>query len=307
MLGTTKNLHERAMTAELTTETMRRQKPQKRIFQSTRLKRNIMKHPLQGKEQDAPMVMRSVALVYLTLILQISLEAQENPRRIQTVHVNLSYAEGLSGEDARHVADYLQSDYEYLSQKLGMIVAPPIEVVLYDSRPVFLAATRQPRISKGVVFSRNVLHVELGTLLGKEDLLEQSLSFELAMLMLDSAGARGCPRWLRESFGVYHSGEMTVLSAPQGPTPKYFSDLDQDIQQYPNPPQRDDLHYRLGMTMRFFMERFGEEKVYSLFRTFSGKESSEEVFKNTLGEDFEDIERAWAGFLASDARDVWRK
>jgi len=136
-------------------------------------------------------------------------------------------------------------------------------------------------------------------MLDNAKILEQSLSFELSFLMLDSASARGCPRWLRESFAVYHSGEMTELSPPASTKLHYFSDLNEDIQQSPYPPQSDDVHYMLGMTMRFFVDKFGEEKAFGVFKAFNGSQSVEDVFKNTFGAPFEEIEKAWSGYMTA--------
>jgi len=238
-------------------------------------------------------------LIFIALMSGVILprvQAQENMFSLNTVHFAVRHQEGVTADDARRVADYLESDYEYLSRKLSIVLQQPVVVMLHGSKGKFLDGTRQARSSRRVIFTHGVLHVGPVKMLDRDKTLERSLSFELAFLMLDSA--KGCPRWLREALAVYHSGVMTDLTSPSGMAPKYFSDMDQDIQQYPNPPQRDNVHYWLGMTWRFFLERYGDEKAFSVFRNFDGIRSTGDIFKNVFGEEFDKIERSWAAFLS---------
>jgi len=228
--------------------------------------------------------------------------AQEEMKTLRTVHLNVAFQAGVTQDDARRVADYLETDYDYLNRKLQIDLGKRLDVHLYDTEGKFLKGTQQSRASRGAMFFRGGLHIEPVKVLDNAKNLEQSLSFELSFLMLDSASAKGCPRWLREAFAVYHSGEMTELSPPSSTKLHYFSDLDEDIQQTPYPPQRDDVHYMLGMTMRFFVERFGEEKAFGVFKTFTGSQSTEDVFKNAFGAPFEEIEKAWSDYMSASTK-----
>jgi hypothetical protein len=135
-------------------------------------------------------------------------------------------------------------------------------------------------------------------------LFEQSLSYELALAILAQTSGKGCPRWLQESYAVYHSGEMANYTAPIGTKLAAFSDLDQDIQQYPNPPQRNDVHFILGSTMKFFVEQYGEGKAFGVFKVFNGMTSLEDVFKKHFKREFRTIERTWSNFIASSTESV---
>jgi hypothetical protein len=216
---------------------------------------------------------------------------------IKTVHFNVQYQRGVSEEDARSVAEYLQKDYNYLSEKLGIDLKKRLDVRIYDSVGKFLAQSSQRLPWRGGIYHRGVFHLQPVQALVQRKLFERTLSFELAMALLEQAGAKGCPRWLRESFAVYHSGEMASLTPPIGVKLASFSDLDQDIQHYPNPPQREDVHFILGTTMKFFVEKYGEAKAMSVFKAFDGMTSLDEVFKKTFKQEFQTIERTWANFI----------
>ncbi|MDH3253181.1 MAG: hypothetical protein OEM41_10345, partial [Ignavibacteria bacterium] len=163
-------------------------------------------------------------------------------RVVKTVHFNVRYQRGVEEEDARKVADYLQSDYQYLSKRLGIDLKRSLDVRIYDSVGKFVMETRVNKPWRGGIYHRRVLHLQPVEALVMRDLFEQTLSYELAHAVLDDASRMGCPLWLREAFAVYHCGEMARLSEPYGVRVSQFADLLQDIQEYPNPPQRNDVH-----------------------------------------------------------------
>ena len=235
-----------------------------------------------------------------------SVYAQGAFSAITTVHMNVEYQPGVSEADARKVADYLQNDYNYISDKIGLDFKKRLEVKIYDSVGKFLSATNQKKPWRGAVYARGVLSLQPVQALVQRGIFEQSLSYELAVALLDQTSGKGCPRWLRESFAVYHSGEMADLSVPIGAKLSYFSDLDQDIQQYPDPPQREDVHFVLGQTMKFLVEKFGEEKAFKVYKAFNGTTPVEDIFKRIFKQEFRTIERTWSNFIAAQT-DIFKK
>ena len=227
------------------------------------------------------------------------MDGQGNYLALATVAFDVNYQPGVTKEDAGKVADYLQKDYSYLSEKLGLEFKRKVEVRIYDGVGKFLSEANQKKPWRTVVYLRGVLHVQPVQALLQRNVFEQSLSYELARAVLDQAVDKGCPQWLREAYAVYHCGEMANLTPAYGARLESFGDLDQDIQEYPNPPQRNDVHYILGMTMKFLFERYGEDKVTGLFRSFDGKTPVETVFKKLFNEDFPRIEKAWSRNISS--------
>lgn len=248
----------------------------------------------------------AVVAGFLLLLVPMNVHAQRASSAITTVHINVEYQAGISEADARRVSDYLQNDYNYLSDKLGLDFKKRLEVRIYDSVGKFLSATRVNKPWRGAVYARGVLSLQPVQALVQRGIFEQSLSYELALGLLDQTAGKGCPRWLRESFAVYHSGEMGNLSVPVGARLSSFSDLDQDIQQYPNPPQRDDVHYVLGQTMKFFVEKFGEAKAFSVYKAFNSVTPVEDIFKKIFKQEFRTTERTWANFIAAET-DIFKK
>jgi hypothetical protein len=223
--------------------------------------------------------------------------AQETFSTVSTVHINVEYQHGITEAEAKKVADYLQNDYKFISDQIGLDLKKKLQVRIYDSIGKYLSKTNQRKPWRGAVYWRGILHVQpVGALVARH-IFEQSLSYELAMAVLEQTSGKGCRKWLQEAYAVYHSGEMADLTPPIGTKLAAFSDLDQDIQEYPDPPQREDVHYILGMTMKFFVEQYGEAKAYGVFKVFNGMLSLEDIFKKQFKQEFRTVERTWANFI----------
>lgn len=224
---------------------------------------------------------------------------QPTPRSITAVHFKVEYERRVSEEDARATADYLERDYSYLSDHLGLDLRNQVLVRIYDSPGKYLSQTRQRKDWRKAIYVGGVLHVQPVDLLLRQRVFEQTLSFELAGIFLEQTATKGCPRWLRESFAVYHAGLTSTLSPPVGVRMKSFSDLEQDLQEYTEPPRRNDVLFLLGHTMIHFVEKYGEQKALSLFGAFDGLTPLEDVLKNTFGQEFAQIERTWANSIVA--------
>jgi len=219
---------------------------------------------------------------------------QEVFHSFHTPNFEIRHQPGIPEQDAREVAGYLEQDYTYLSKILRMNLEKQTEVRIYDTESKFAKAAGDRKSSKGAAFKRGVLYLKPVAKLEAENRLAQALSMELPMALLDQAIMSGCPQWLAQSFAVYHAGIMPDLSPPVGTKLRYFSDLDEDIQESPDPPKRQDVEFLLGTTMKFFIESFGEEKAFQVFGKFNGTMPIEEVFRSWFGKEFDAIEEAWA-------------
>jgi len=239
------------------------------------------------------------SLVVMTLTIGVisSASAQEFSHSFRTTNFEVKHQPGISETDARKTSDYLEQDYSYIRKTVGIDLEARPEVRIYESDQKFAKATGERNSSRGALSKRGIMHVKPVAKLESENRFAQVLSYELAVLVLDHAVQRGCPQWLVQSFGVYHSGKMVDLTPPTGRTVRYFSDLDQDIQEYPDPPRRQEVEYLLGTTMKFLVEKLGEEKAFSIFMKFDGTATVEEVFSSLSGQEYASIEKEWSSFI----------
>ena len=242
-----------------------------------------------------------VLLAAVTLLLPFwygTAEAQDAFATINTVYFEFKYQSSVAEPDVRKLVDFLEKERKAIIGKLGIDFSKKTEVRVYGSVGRFLADAGLKLPWRGAYYSRGTLHVQPLQALIQRKIFESTLSYELSNAILESARDKGCPLWLRESFAVYQSGELTNLTPPIGAKLASFSDLNQDIQIYQNPPQRSDIHYMLGQTMIFLVQRYGDRKAFGVFKEFDGNSSVESVFKKYFGEDFTTIEKAWAKSMA---------
>jgi hypothetical protein len=240
----------------------------------------------------------ALALLLSLLLCQVSVHAQEIFSSVGTTNIDVRYLRGVSPEDAQKVLDFLQSEYQVISKELGLQLKKKLEVRIYDNVNRYLAESNLRKPWRGAYYSHGILHCQPVQALLQREIFQTSLSYELAMAILEGAGDRGCPLWLREAYAVYHSGEYKQYSPPLGAKLSEFSDLNQDIQSYPDPPQREDVHYMLGHTMNYFIQKFGEARAFRLFREFDGNSGVDSVFRRVLGENFATVEKGWAKFIS---------
>jgi hypothetical protein len=243
--------------------------------------------------------MRITVLLTAAALLPPVLAAQPGFTALSTVRLDVRYQRGVGETNARRVADYLQSDYEYLSSTLGLDLGSRLEVRIYDSQGKYLDATGQKTPWRLACFSRGIIHVQPVSVLLGEGTFEKSLSYEIALAILEPTVGKGCPPWLREAYAVYHSGMMSDLTPPVGANVNSFADLDEDLQQFKLPPRRLDVLYQLGQTMKYFMERYGEDRALGVYKAFNGVTTSEKVIAAHFGVAFPVMEKDWSEYIAS--------
>lgn len=246
----------------------------------------------------APHSFRAALLLGLCIAMAPTLSAQ-GFLSLTTVHFNVKYQGGVGDEQAKKAVEYLEDEYSYLNRKLGVGFDHPLEVRMYESVGRFRAESGAGASSDGAIVNKRVFHIEPLQTLAETKSFEKTISYHLALAMLDEAGRRGCPVWLRQAFAVYHCGEMPDLDPPVGVRVTHFADLDQDIQQYTTPPQRDDVHYVLGLTMKFFVDRCGEPQAFGIFRAFTGASTADEVIAKAFGRAYDAIEKEWSEYIAA--------
>jgi len=239
-----------------------------------------------------------VALLVASLLPVSAARGQEPFSEFQTPHLRVRHQPGITGEEARKVSDYLEEEHKYLQKILGMETAGRIEVRVYSTEQRFRAGTGLKHATD-VVTLHSVLFVPPPGVLEQRGQFAQSLSLALSTAFLEPSLNNGAPLWLVHSFAVYQSGKIPDMRMPVGWPVQYFSDLDQEIRAYGDGGPDERLEYFLGMTMKYFVDSFGEEKAFGLFRRFDGRTPVEQVFSEALGKEYPEVERSWAASMAN--------
>ncbi|MCL5035107.1 MAG: hypothetical protein M1395_08410 [Bacteroidetes bacterium] len=116
--------------------------------------------------------------------------------------------------------------------------------------------------------------------------------------ILDQLRINGAPRWLIYAAAVYESGEYEEYTAPPVESVKYFSDLDEKIQEANTPDNLADLYFYLGNTGKFFDLKFGVGAFVKLVKEFRRETSFDAAVKNLFHMTGSQVEREWREFLA---------
>ena len=226
--------------------------------------------------------------------LPVSANAQGGTASLTGDKVELVYPRDAKEEDVRNLLEFLQADRRAVLSQLGLTSETTVRARIYESVGRFQSEAGLKQPWRGALYSKGTLHIQPIQALNQRRIYESSLTYEMAILLLEPVAAKGCPRWLREAYAVHHSGVLPRLTPAVGANLASFSDLDQDIQEHPNPPGRDDVQYILGTTMKFFIDRYGEEKTFQLYREFDGKTPANDVIRRGFGEQYSTVEAAWA-------------
>jgi len=232
-------------------------------------------------------------------LVTLGAHAQGTYASLTTPRFEYQYDRSLTEQDVSPITTFLDGDFTAIQRELGFEPKNEIRVRIHGSVSKFLAETRLGSPWRGALFSRGIMHTQPPQALVQRSILEKSLSYELALAYLEQAGTDGCPRWLREVYAVHHSGILPDLTPPVGAKLAAFSDLEQDLQLHPNPPQLEDVQYILGCTMQFLIQRFGAARAMALYRQFDGTKSVETVFRKHLGEEYASVEKAWARYISA--------
>jgi hypothetical protein len=243
---------------------------------------------------------RAAILFSLAAVVLVAfpMRAQEGLGSLSSVQFDVRYMHGVTEADAQKALDFLIASYKEIHAQTGLEPKKKLELRIYDNVGRYLSETGLRKPWRGAYYFRGVIHAQPVAALTARNIFESSLRYELSRAMLESAGERGCPLWLRESYAVYTSGAFRSYTAPLGAKLSSFSDLNQDIQSYPDPPQRDDVHYMLGHTMNFFIQKYGERRAFGVFKQFDGTRGLEGTLKRALGDDLSAIEKSWAKYIS---------
>jgi hypothetical protein len=215
------------------------------------------------------------------------------PAPMMTDHFIIKYENGVAQGDVQTVADILEMSYATLTSRRQMPLRQNrIDVSIHASTPHYVQSAKVKWFMGGI-YRDNTIHLQPPAVLQKRGILETTLTHELVHALLDDASHHGLPLWLNESAAVYFSGEMNRLKIPASLGVSRFHDLEKRIRTARSKSELDKTYYLLGLTMKFFIEEYGESKVQAVLSSFQQPQVIENVFNYTLGEDYQTVERKW--------------
>lgn len=120
--------------------------------------------------------------------------------------------------------------------------------------------------------------------------------------MLEHIRSNGAPRWLIYAAAVYESGEYKECTAPPIESVRYFSDLNEKIQEISSGGSNADLCFCLGNTGKFFDIKFGAGSFLKLVREFRRETDFDAAVLKLFHVNRERLEREWRDFITEQVK-----
>jgi hypothetical protein len=207
----------------------------------------------------------------------------------------INYERGISQSEIKLVMGDLEMQYKVWYKRLNL--APThegaIEVRVFKNENRYFHESRSLLKEEGC-YSNGVINLAPPSLLDKKGNRMNVMSRVVALSLLSSANDNGCPMWLTEAYGIYAGGDLTKYGTPPQIRSTSFRDFQQEFTQVRK--QRDMVYFyaKLSDVIKFFIDRYGDKKVDSLFPAFDGIKTFEQVFEEIFSEKYEKIEKLWA-------------
>lgn len=211
---------------------------------------------------------------------------------VRSDHFVISYRD-IPEEEARHVANTLESHRPRLLKGLGVTNHPPVTVYLHPTQRDFDRATGW-KGSKGTSAGPRAIHLSWRRANDKVAIHEFVHTLQLNRLIdygqkqgwseeeFEKRFAEQYPRWLWESVSIYLANERVGMST--------FATLRRAPQLESFTRENNDI-YLVGYTIgEYVVERWGEQKLAELVGAFGD-------VHGVLGVSVEEFEKGWHDFV----------
>ncbi|MEE9224738.1 MAG: hypothetical protein V3U68_00890 [Bacteroidota bacterium] len=241
--------------------------------------------------------MRDLLFLMFVLLLSASGFAQLlELRETASAHFKIQFGSDYDDDEVEMVGSELELAYRLLNQKYGLKVQKKLPVYLTSSE---VSYNRKVPVRErwGAAYSNRTLYFQPMSYIRKNGGLRITVRHALAFAMLRPIVASGCPPWLARSFAVNFSGEMEILSKPSQTRIKFFTDLNEVLEEARGLPDLETSYYTAGLAVRYFEERFGSRKVADLIKSFDGRSLDNQVKEKVFGLPFNDLQYEWVQYV----------
>lgn len=241
--------------------------------------------------------MKNIILLAVLNILFLNLSSgfqQRNFELLKSKNFIIKYEQGISQSQIKPVMSDLEIQFKNWNKRLGLvpIKAGEIEVRIYKNENRYFRESGSLLKEEGF-YSKGIIHLATPSTLDKKGNRMNVLSRVVALSLLSTANDNGCPTWLTEAYGIYAGGDLGKYGTPLQVRSSNFRDMQQEFTQVRKEKEMTNLYAKLAEVMKFLIDRYGTQKVDSLFSYFDGIKTFEQVFEQTFSEKYDKIEKAW--------------
>ncbi len=232
----------------------------------------------------------------MTRLILLLMIFQMPPHHLSDSHLAVYCPPGVSVSTARAYLSVLSKIYSEESEKFGTEARGKLSVRLcrdaYDfSDLTGVDSTASPLWKDGELYV-----IARGNPGDPE--FRSALTAGIIHGILEHLRSNGAPRWLIYSAAVYESGEYKECTAPPIESVRYFSDLDEKIQEAFSGGNPADLCFYLGNTGKFFDLKFGVGAFLKLVEEFRRETDFDTVAAKLFHVKKSQLESDWREFMA---------
>jgi hypothetical protein len=238
-------------------------------------------------------------MTQLIFALLLALLHPQPLKTTTTEHFLVRHDRGVPAAFVRDVAAALEQELARSQKALGMPVARKIPVVLSSSELRYRAESKSAAFDDGDT-KGGTIHLSSPAL--KKDRDAWGRLFARVVAKAVAGEARFCPPWLADAYGLHSGAETKRFGDPARVAIASFGDLFEEYNRAERPRDVREVYAKLGFTIDFLVERFGEEKVRALIARFHAANDFDGNFERTFGEPVQATEAAWAAALRASAR-----
>ncbi|MBI5019844.1 MAG: hypothetical protein HZB59_00205 [Ignavibacteriales bacterium] len=215
-------------------------------------------------------------------------------------YFNIKFEKSIPKDELRNIISSSEKIYERYRSKFGF--------GFLEKKTLFILATaaRMKYESGSKVFEdgdykNDKLYVVSFDEREKRENIDNVLCKIISRALLDQIPA--CPPWFAEAYSLMAGNDVEKFGRPVQLNISTLADLGEDYARTLDKKGLRDLYAKLGSTIQFLLERFGEQKVDATIKRFREGKTIEETFPAVFNESMREIEKAWILDLKNPVRE----
>jgi hypothetical protein len=203
---------------------------------------------------------------------------------------SIHYEKTIPSAEMKGLAGLLEERLTLYENIFGVKNNGRIDVNVYAGIGRFRRESRSPVFDDGDCFE-GTIYLVYRPLSANKEKVKSILSRVVAKKILEEIP--WCPMWLTESYSLYAGNDLLRFGDPVQMTMVAFTDLNEEYSRVNELANPKELYAKLAATIRFLMDRYGERKVETVIKKFSGRGTMEQFFESVFNDRITEIEKEW--------------
>ncbi len=233
-------------------------------------------------------------MTVLLLGLMFTLFQSSGQKSTATENFRIIYDRSVSSKEISPIGKSLEEEYSRQQKKLGMSFSRKIVVYVFNSEQRYKSQSKSLAFDDADAKSGKI-YLSLAVIKKRAEDRQNILARVVVKALLSEIPFS--PPWLNDAYGLYAGQETGRFGDPARMNIASFGDLFEEYNRAERPRDVKEVYAKLGVTIDFLIDKYGEEKVKETFVEFKTGKAPETVFASVFGENIQAIEQAWVSAL----------